>query len=220
MLPAGYWARCRPARTQRHQGDPPHRKPLQILGLPAGTLPRPADRQLRLGRQAPRLGIHRPQRTPLAQRLLPLRRPRRLPVPYLRVELLPADTRHGILLPDQYSFRSSLSSALQCNWKVTEPGVSVLDMQQRIKEYRDIREYYYEDYYPLSGTGDLTGSDVWLAYQMHRPSDGSGHRGRLPPSGRSRRGIHSASGRTRARHLLYPRWTATRRPKPFAAAGN
>lgn len=80
----------------------------------------------------------------------------------------------GILLPDQYSFRSSLSSALQCNWKVTEPGVSVLDMQQRIKEYRDIREYYYEDYYPLSGTGDLTGSDVWLAYQMHRPSDGSG----------------------------------------------
>lgn len=80
----------------------------------------------------------------------------------------------GILLPDQYSFRSSLSSALQCNWKVTEPGVSVLDMQQRIREYRDIREYYYEDYYPLSGTGDLTGSDVWLAYQMHRPSDGSG----------------------------------------------
>ena len=80
----------------------------------------------------------------------------------------------GILLPDQYSFRSSLSSALQCNWKVTEPDVSVLDMQQRIREYRDIREYYYEDYYPLSGTGDLTGSDVWLAYQMHRPSDDSG----------------------------------------------
>lgn len=80
----------------------------------------------------------------------------------------------GILLPDQYSFRSSLSSALQCNWKVTEPGVSVLDMQQRIREYRDIREYYYEDYYPLSGMGDLTGSDVWLAYQMHRPSDDSG----------------------------------------------
>ena len=80
----------------------------------------------------------------------------------------------GILLPDQYSFRSSLSSALQCNWKVTEPGGSVLDMQQRIREYRDIREYYYEDYYPLSGTGDLTGSDVWLAYQMHRPSDDSG----------------------------------------------
>ncbi|WP_337757751.1 glycoside hydrolase family 36 protein, partial [Alistipes sp.] len=80
----------------------------------------------------------------------------------------------GILLPDQYSFRSSLSSALQCNWKVTEPGVSVLDMQQRIREYRDIREYYYEDYYPLTGTGDLTGSDELLAYQMHRPSDDSG----------------------------------------------
>lgn len=80
----------------------------------------------------------------------------------------------GILLPDQYSFRSSLSSTLQCNWKVTEPGVSVLEMQERLKEYRDIRAFYYEDYYPLSGTGDLTGSDVWLAYQMHRPSDDSG----------------------------------------------
>lgn len=80
----------------------------------------------------------------------------------------------GILLPDKYSFRSSLSSALQCNWKVTEKNVSVIDMHQRIEEYREIKSYYYEDYYPLSGTGDLTGDDVWLAYQMHRPSDDTG----------------------------------------------
>lgn len=80
----------------------------------------------------------------------------------------------GILLPDEYSFRSSLSSTLIYNWKITEPGVSIEQMQHNIAVYRDIRDYYFEDYYPLSGTGDLTGHDVWLAYQMHRPSDGSG----------------------------------------------
>ncbi len=80
----------------------------------------------------------------------------------------------GILLPDKYSFRSSLSSTLIYNWKITEPGVSFVEMQERIREYRDVQAYYYEDYYPLSGTGDLTGTDVWLAYQMHRPSDDTG----------------------------------------------
>lgn len=80
----------------------------------------------------------------------------------------------GILLPDKYSFRSSLSSTLIYNWKITEQGVSFVEMQERIAEYRDVRAYYYEDYYPLSGTGDLTGGDVWLAYQMHRPSDDTG----------------------------------------------
>jgi len=80
----------------------------------------------------------------------------------------------GILLPDKYSFRSSLSSALIYNWKVTDGGTSYVEMQERINEYREIKPYYYEDYYPLSGTADLTGRDVWLAYQMHRPSDGTG----------------------------------------------
>jgi len=80
----------------------------------------------------------------------------------------------GILLPDEYSFRSSLSSTLQLNWKITEPGVSLIQMRDKIEEYRSIRDYYYEDYYPLSGVVDLTGHDVWLAYQMHRPSDDSG----------------------------------------------
>lgn len=125
----------------------------------------------------------------------------------------------GILLPDQYSFRSSLSSALQCNWKVTEPGVSVLDMQQRIREYRDIREYYYEDYYPLSGTGDLTGSDVWLAYQMHRPSDDSASWSHSAARTLPTRNTPCAWADSRPTPPI-PSWTATRRPKPYAAAGN
>ena len=80
----------------------------------------------------------------------------------------------GILLSDSYSFRSSLSSSLIFNWKITEKEGSIIEMRQRLEEYKEIRDYYYEDYYPLSGEGELTGHDVWLAYQMHRPSDGSG----------------------------------------------
>lgn len=80
----------------------------------------------------------------------------------------------GILLPDKYSFRSSLSSTLIYNWKITEKEVSFVEMQERLQEFRDIRPYYYEDYYPLSGTDDLTGNDIWLAYQQHRPSDQTG----------------------------------------------
>jgi len=80
----------------------------------------------------------------------------------------------GILQTDEYSFRSSVSSALIYNWKITNKHWSITEMQNCLKEYAEIRSYYYEDYYPLSGTEDLTRDNIWLAYQMHRPSDDSG----------------------------------------------
>jgi len=80
----------------------------------------------------------------------------------------------GILQTDKYSFRSSVSSALIYNWKITNKNWSIIEMQNCLREYAEIRSYYYEDYYPLSGTEDLTRNDIWLAYQMHRPSDDSG----------------------------------------------
>lgn len=80
----------------------------------------------------------------------------------------------GILQTDKYSFRSSISSALIYNWKITSKQVSVIDMQNCLKEYAAVRPYFYEDYYPLSGTENLTRDEIWLAYQMHRPSDDSG----------------------------------------------
>lgn len=80
----------------------------------------------------------------------------------------------GILQTDKYSFRSSISSALIYNWKITSKEVSVIDMQNCLKEYAAVRPYFYEDYYPLSGTENLTRDEIWLAYQMHRPSDDSG----------------------------------------------
>lgn len=81
----------------------------------------------------------------------------------------------GAYYVDRFDFRSSMSSAVVFNWKFTQAGQSFLDMQKCIEEYKEVRPYYYEDYYPLSGIGDLTGDDCWLAYQLHRPADQTGY---------------------------------------------
>lgn len=81
----------------------------------------------------------------------------------------------GAYYVDRFDFRSSMSSAVVFNWKFTQAGQSFLDMQKCIEEYKEVRPYYYEDYYPLSGMGDLTGNDCWLAYQLHKPSDQTGY---------------------------------------------
>ena len=74
-----------------------------------------------------------------------------------------------------FDSRSSLGSAVVFNWKLTQQGESFTDMQRTMQEFQEVRPYFYEDFYPLSGTGDLTGDDIWLAYQLHRPSDSSGY---------------------------------------------
>ena len=74
-----------------------------------------------------------------------------------------------------FDSRSSLGSAVVFNWKLTQQGESFTDMQRTLQEFQEVRPYFYEDFYPLSGTGDLTGDNIWLAYQLHRPADGSGY---------------------------------------------
>ena len=74
-----------------------------------------------------------------------------------------------------FDSRSSLGSAVVFNWKLTQQGESFTDMVATQKEFEEVRPYFYEDFYPLSGTGDLTGDDIWLAYQLHRPVDSSGY---------------------------------------------
>ena len=74
-----------------------------------------------------------------------------------------------------FDSRSSLGSAVVFNWKLTQQGESFTDMARTMQEFQEVRPYYYEDFYPLSGTGDLTGDNIWLAYQLHRPSDDTGY---------------------------------------------
>ena len=80
----------------------------------------------------------------------------------------------GVYGADNYNFRSSLSSAMVTNWELTSKRGSIGDMQKVLAEYKVLRPYFMEDYYPLTGLCDLTGDDVWLAYQLNRPSDKSG----------------------------------------------
>ncbi|MBR2501722.1 MAG: alpha-galactosidase, partial [Rikenellaceae bacterium] len=80
----------------------------------------------------------------------------------------------GVYGGDHYNFRSSMSSAMVTNWEVASRNGSLSDMQRSIKQFKELRPYYMEDYYPLTGVNDLTADNVWLAYQLNRPSDNSG----------------------------------------------
>ncbi len=80
-------------------------------------------------------------------------------------------TRHA----DDYTFRSAESAALALNWEISDREYTVSQMQRQISELKSIRDYYLEDYYPLSGEGEsLVRKDIWMAYQLHRKSDESG----------------------------------------------
>ena len=76
---------------------------------------------------------------------------------------------------DRFDARSSMGRAVVFNYKLTQQGQFYLEMQKCYEEFREVRPYYYEDFYPLSGVGDLTKDDIWLAYQLHRPADQSGY---------------------------------------------
>ena len=73
-----------------------------------------------------------------------------------------------------YSLRSSLSSATGLNWESTTQRVTIAEMQNALNEIKSLRPYYLEDFYPLTGLQDHTPDNVWLAYQLNRPSDDTG----------------------------------------------
>ena len=84
---------------------------------------------------------------------------------------------HGtaIYKTDNYTFRSSLSGTAVMNWEITgRSGESIPDIQKRILDYKNLRPYFYCDYYPLTNDVNNTGNDVWLAYQLNRPDQNDG----------------------------------------------
>ncbi|NLX67489.1 MAG: alpha-galactosidase [Bacteroidales bacterium] len=83
-------------------------------------------------------------------------------------------TGTGVEKNDKFTFRSSLGTSVIFNWKITDASSSFIEMQRCFKEFMDMRPYFYEDYYPLTSYEDMTTDDIWLAYQLHRPSDDTG----------------------------------------------
>ena len=80
----------------------------------------------------------------------------------------------GMWETDDYSTRSSLGAAVVATWDLSTHKLKVADIQRAIANFKKYRPYYYEDYYPLTGIIDTQSDSIWLAYQMHRPSDNSG----------------------------------------------
>ena len=81
----------------------------------------------------------------------------------------------GMYETDFYRSRSGYSSAISMNFNLLGSGQDVAQMQRVFNEYKAIRPYYLKDFYPLSGFGDITAGNIWVAYQLHDPATGSGY---------------------------------------------
>ena len=77
---------------------------------------------------------------------------------------------------DPYVSRSSLGTSCCFCWGITGKGNGRIEAElSTMAEFRELGPYFLEDFYPLSGYGDVTGDDIWLAYQLWRPSDSTGY---------------------------------------------
>lgn len=82
----------------------------------------------------------------------------------------------GTTYTTPYDLRSSYGSAIIINWRITDPANNIGVMAEACEFLKHIRGYYLEDYYPLTGIGrDITGDKEFLAYQLDKPSDGTGY---------------------------------------------
>lgn len=81
----------------------------------------------------------------------------------------------GVSTEDNYNFLSGLSSAAQAGWLVGGHGIETNSINRKyMNDVKELRPYFYGDYYPLTSTIGYTNNNVWLAYQMNRPEQGDG----------------------------------------------
>ena len=75
-----------------------------------------------------------------------------------------------------YDYRSTLAAGVNFTWGALggKGRISIEGEKAVIQLYRGLKDYFLEDFYPLSGYGDITRDDQWMAYQLDRPSDGTG----------------------------------------------
>ncbi|RIH63978.1 alpha-galactosidase [Mariniphaga sediminis] len=80
----------------------------------------------------------------------------------------------GLFESSAYDFRSSMSSSMVLFWDIHSSESSIPQMQKCMRDFKRLRPYYYGDYYPLTGTENLIGDAIWLAYQLNRPEQKDG----------------------------------------------
>jgi alpha-galactosidase len=78
----------------------------------------------------------------------------------------------GNTTPASYEFRSSMSSAMVIVWDINNSNFPGQQALKDIQDFKRLRPYFYEDYYPL--TDYRTGDDSWMAYQLNRLKQNDG----------------------------------------------
>jgi alpha-galactosidase len=74
--------------------------------------------------------------------------------------------------PRKYWFRSAaMGGAVVMGWELT-PGFNLNAALEDVAEFRETRDYFTGDYYPL--TPYATGDEAWAAFQWDRPEEGDG----------------------------------------------
>ena len=71
---------------------------------------------------------------------------------------------------DNYNFRSGLLGAMTTSLS----NRPLVEIRKNIRDYKELRPYFYGDYYPLTSPANYTADNVWLAYQLDRPEQGDG----------------------------------------------
>ena len=94
---------------------------------------------------------------------------------YYLNQWLPVNCTCGASM-NPYDYRSILAAGVNFTWGALGgySSPSIEGEKAIIRLYRGLKDYFLEDFYPLSGYGDITGADQWMAYQLDRPSDGTG----------------------------------------------
>jgi len=67
-----------------------------------------------------------------------------------------------------------MSASMVINWDINSREHSQPELQKYFTLFKQLRPYYYGDYYPLTSTDQMTSDNVWLAYQLYRPENGAG----------------------------------------------
>ncbi len=85
---------------------------------------------------------------------------------------LPCHTTGTSPNPVPYLYRSGMTNGGVSTWDVNQRGFQTEAALKLLKEHREVRDFYYGDFYPL--TPYSTARNVWMAYQFQQPSKDKG----------------------------------------------
>jgi len=73
----------------------------------------------------------------------------------------------GVTPVEPYAFWSNVAPSLGLPIDIRERGLDYDALRKLVAQWREISQYYYGDFYPLTACNRLT--DVWVAWQFDRP---------------------------------------------------